>query len=201
MVMRRLAVAVVLTVLVIWLGAGCGGPTPTAPPTPGGDPVETYRIVPGDVIRIEGGKNPAINKDARVDEQGYASLIYLGKVKAAGKTKSELEADIDQAYKDSGQYTDSQVSVTVMTLYYYVDGQVAHRGQINYVREIHLYQAIVDAGGFATYANPNKVRVLRPQEGKEPLVYVINCRRIMTGKDPDSFVVLPNDTIFVPRGY
>jgi protein involved in polysaccharide export with SLBB domain len=199
--MKSLAVAAVLVALAAALGVGCGGPPLTPPPPPGGDPVETYRIVPGDVLRVEGGKNPAVSKDARVDEQGYINLLYLGKVQAAGKTKSELEAAVDQAYKDSGQFTDSQVSVTVMTLYYYVDGQVSHRGQVTYVREIHLYQAIVDAGGFDTYANPAKVRVLRPQEGKDPLVYVINCKRIMTGEDPDSFVVLPNDSIYVPRGY
>jgi polysaccharide export outer membrane protein len=201
--MRTLAVAALFTVLVAGLGVGCGGVRPDPLPEPrGGDPVEAYRIVPGDVLSIEGGKNPEISKNAaRVDEQGYVNLLFLGRVKAAGKTKSELEADIDQAYKESGQFADSQVSVTVMTLYYYVDGQVRSRGQRNYVREIHLYEAIVDSGGFDTYANPAKVRVLRPQEGKEPLVYVINCRRIMAGKDPDSFVVLPNDTIFVPRGY
>jgi polysaccharide export outer membrane protein len=199
--MRSLAVAAVLMALVIVVGAGCGGPKRTPPPTPGGDPVETYRVVPGDVLKIEGGKNPAISKNVRVDEQGYINLLYLGKLEAAGKTKSELEAAIDQAYKDSGQFADSQVGVTILTLYYYVDGQVALRGQKTYVREIRLYQAIVDAGGFSIYANPAKVRVLRPQEGKDPLVYVINCKRIMTGKDPDSFIVLPNDTILVPRGY
>lgn len=200
--MKRLAVAAVLMALVAVLGAGCGGIKSAPLPEPReGDPVEIYRIVTGDVLTIEGGKNPAVGKDARVDEQGYINLLYLGKVQAAGKTKSELEAAVDQAYKDSGQFTDSQVSITILTLYYYVDGQVISRGQRTYVREIRLYQAIVDAGGFDTYANPAKVRVLRPQEGKEPLVYVINCKRIMTGKDPDSFVVLPNDTIFVPRGY
>jgi len=200
--MSKLAVVAVFVALGVLLGAGCGGvKSDTLPEPREGDPIETYRIVPGDVLNVDGGKNPSVSKDVRADEQGYINLLYLGKLKAAGKTKSELEADIDQAYKESGQFTDSQVSVTVLTLSYYVDGQVMRRGQKPYVREIRVYQAVIDAGGFGMFANTAKVRVLRPQKGKDPLVYVINCKRIMTGEDPDSFVVLPNDTIYVPRGY
>ncbi len=202
--MQRLAVFVGLVALVALVGAGCNGRVKSVPlPEVQGesDPIETYRIAPGDVLSIDGGKNPAITKDARVDEQGHISLIYIGKFKAAGKTKSELERDIDTAYKELGHFTESQVSITVLTLFYYVDGHVRVRGRKQYVRQITLYQAIVEAGGFTEYSNRAKVRVLRPQSGKDPLVYVINCRRIMTGLDPDSFVIRPNDTIYVPRGY
>lgn len=201
--MNRLAVVVLLVVLVPFLDGGCGGPPVSPLPLvqTDGDPIETYQIVPGDVLSIDGGKNPAVTKEASVDEQGYINLIYLGKLKAAGKTKSQLERDIDNAYKESGKYVDSQVSVTILTLFYYVDGHVHFRGSKSYIRQITLYQAIVDAGGFSDYGNAAKVRVLRPQPGGDPLVYVINCKRIMQGRAPDSFVVRPNDMIVVPRGY
>jgi len=202
--MQRLAGVLVLVTCIAMLGVQCTGgarqkwdPSVVQP-----DPIETYEIAPGDVLQIDGGKNPQITKTgARVDQQGFISLIYLGKVKAAGKTKSQLEQEIDAAYKESGQFTDSQVSVMVITLYYYVDGHVLNRGQKNYVRQITLYQAIIEAGGFTEYANAAKVRVLRPQKGDDPLVYVINCKRIMKGIDPDNFVVRPDDSIIVPRGY
>ncbi len=199
--MKKLAVVLVLVALAALLVGGCivrSDPLPEIE----GDPIETYLIAPGDVLRIEGGKNPELSKEeARIDEQGFVNLLFLGKVKAAGKTKSQLERDIAEAYKEGGHFTDPQVSVTVLTLFYFVDGHVRQRGRKMYVRQITLYQAIVDAGGFSEYGNRAKVRVLRPQPGKDTLKFVINCKRIMTGADPDSFVVRPNDTIYVPRGY
>jgi polysaccharide export outer membrane protein len=197
--MRMLSV--VLLVLAFVAAAGCGPRSDPLPPPVSADPIETYLIVPGDVLSIDGGKNPTVTRDVRVDEQGFVNLIYLGKVEAAGKTKSELEHEIDAAYVDSGYFADSQVSVTVATLFYYVDGQVRTRGRKRYVRQTTLYQAIVDAGGFTEYASQGKVRVLRPQPNGKVSLYIINCHRIMIGRDPDTFVVRPNDTIFVPRGY
>jgi protein involved in polysaccharide export with SLBB domain len=201
--MRKWVPVVVLVGLVVMLGAGCSRvKSDPLPPPVTEDPVETYRIAPGDVLSIDGGKNPQVTKEqAYVDQEGFVSLLYLGKVKASGKTKSELERDIDNAYREAETFTDSQVSVTVLTLYYFIDGQVQSRGRRQYVRQVTLYQAIVEAGGFSEYADRGDVRVLRPQPDGTVKVYVINCRRIMDGRDADSFVVRPNDTILVPRGY
>jgi len=200
--MKKLAVVLVLVALAALLVGGCTPKSDPWEPEIGRDPIETYRIAPGDVLRIEGGKNPELSRDeARIDEEGFVNLLFLGKVKAAGKTKSELERDIADAYKEGGHFTDPQVSVTVLTLFYFVDGQVRQRGRKMYVRQITLFQAIIDAGGFTEYGNRAKVRVLRPQPGKKPLVFVINCKPIMTGAAADNFVVRPNDTIYVPRGY
>ena len=196
-----LRLSLVLLLLALSAVAGCGPGSDPLPPPLSADPIETYKIVPGDVLAIDGGKNPTMSKDVRVDEQGFINLIYLGKVEAAGKTKSEVESEVDAAYEESGYFTDSQVSITVATLFYYMDGHVRLRGRKRYIRQMTLYQAIVDAGGFTEYANQGKVRVLRPQPDGEVSVYVINLRRIMIGRDPDTFVVRPNDTIFVPRGY
>lgn len=201
--MNKAAIFIVLLAVGVLIGGGCGVTPPGDLPAVATDnPIDTYLIAPGDVLSIDGGKNPDVSKEQiRVDEEGNINLIYIGKVKAAGLTKSKLEADIDQRYRDAGQFADSQVSIAVLTLAYYVDGQVQNRGQKGYVRQITLYQAIVDAGGFTEYANKAKVRVLRPQPDGSVKRYVINVKRVMSGHDPDSFVVRPNDTIFVPRGY
>lgn len=201
--MNKAAIFIVLLAVGVLIGGGCGvTPQGDLPAVATDNPIDTYLIAPGDVLSIDGGKNPDVSKEQiRVDEEGNINLIYIGKVKAAGLTKSKLEADIDQRYRDAGQFADSQVSIAVLTLAYYVDGQVQNRGQKGYVRQITLYQAIVDAGGFTEYANKAKVRVLRPQPDGSVKRYVINVKRVMSGHDPDSFVVRPNDTIFVPRGY
>jgi polysaccharide export outer membrane protein len=202
-VVAVLASAAVLAGLAVLAGAGCDGVrSDPLPPPVTADPVETYRIVPGDRLVIDGGKHPEVSKEiAYVDQQGSISMLYIGKVMAAGKTKSELEKEIDARYRSTGQFTDSQVSITVATLFYFVDGEVAKVGRRQYIRQITLYQAIVEAGGFTNFANRDKVRVLRTHPDGTSSVYVINVARIMVGKDADTFVVLPEDRIIVPRGY
>lgn len=169
------------------------------PPPFEGSPVDLYKIVPGDVLGIEGGEHQELSKEsARVDERGEINLLYIGKIRASGKTMSELEAAINDAYAESGNYEDPQVSVTVLTLYYFVDGQVMDPGRKMYLREITLYRAIVDAGGFAPFAAPSRVILMRPGPDDTNTVYKINVRRIMQGA-PDTVVILPNDVIRVPK--
>ncbi|MBN1917047.1 MAG: polysaccharide biosynthesis/export family protein [Verrucomicrobia bacterium] len=201
--MHKVVFLLLLLTAGVLAGAGCNGgrPEPLPPPTTD-NPIDTYQITVGDVLSIDGGKNQEVSKDqVRVDEEGQINLIFIGKVKAKGVTKSKLEDEINRRYKEAGHFTDPQVSVTVLTLSYFVDGQVLLRGQKKYVRQITLYQAIIDAGGFTEYASRGRVAVLRRQPDGTVKRYVVNVKRIMSGRAPDSFVVRPNDTIVVPRGY
>lgn len=169
------------------------------PAKPEGDPVWNYRIVPGDVLSVEGGKNVELSKESvRVDEQGYINLLYIGKVRAAGKTKTELESDINTAYKEAQKIGEPQVTITVLTLFYYVDGQVRVPGKRQYLRETTIYRAIIDANSFTEFAAPSRVLLLR-QTADTLYVYQINVSRIMKGKDPDDVVILPNDVVRVPK--
>jgi polysaccharide export outer membrane protein len=201
MVWMRLGLA--LLALPLLVGASC---TPSGsiyekgePQNPTVSPVDAYRIVPGDVLSIEGGADKELSKDAvRVDELGKINLLYVGKLDAAGKTTRELEEAISEAYKASGHYENPQVTASVLTLYYFVDGQARMPGKKQYLREITLYRAIVDAGGFTEFAAPSRVTLMRPSPDGSNKVYKINVRRIMGG-GPDRVIILPNDVIRVPK--
>ncbi|MBN1917046.1 MAG: polysaccharide biosynthesis/export family protein [Verrucomicrobia bacterium] len=170
------------------------------PPLPEGDPALNYRIVVGDVLSIEGGKNAELAKDSvQVDENGEINLIYMGKIKVVDLTKSELEAAINKAYMESGKYQDAQITVSVLTLYYFVDGEVRIPGRKQYLRQMTLYRAIVDAGGFTEFAAPTRVTLLRPQPDGTHKVWKINISQVMRGSKPDNVVILPNDVIRVPK--
>jgi protein involved in polysaccharide export with SLBB domain len=201
-VMSAMRVALLVFALPL-LVAGCvtdGGHVESGhPPRPEGSPVDLYRIVRGDVLAIDGGAQQILSKESvRVDENGDVNLLFIGKVKAEGKTSGELEEAVNGAYRESGQYEDPQVTVTVLTLYYYVDGQVVEPGRKQYMREITLYRAIVAASGFTPFAAPARVRLIRQTPEGETKVYVINVRKIMGGA-PDDVVILPNDIIRVPK--
>ena len=198
--MRVGLLAFALTLCVAGCGTTGGANAQSGhPPAVEGNPVDLYRIVPGDVLAIDGGAEQNLSKDSvRVDENGDVNLLYIGKVKAEGKTKGELEDAINGSYRESGQYEDPQVTVTVLTLYYYVDGQIRDPGKKQYVRQITIYRAIVDAGGFTEFAAPSRVSLIRQTPDGEAKVYVINVRKMMRGA-PDDVVILPDDIIRVPK--
>jgi len=169
------------------------------PPKVEGNPVDLYRLVPGDVLAIDGGTEEYLSKETvHIDENGDINLLYIGKVKAEGRTKSEIEDAINEAYRESGQYEDPQVTVTVLTLFYYVDGQVRDAGKKHYLQQITIYRAIVDAGGFTEFSAPSRVSLIRQTPEGGAKVYVINVRKMMRGA-PDDVVILPNDIIRVPK--
>ena len=201
--MTWMRLGLVALALLLLVGASCmpdrAAITPGEPEPPKGNPVTNYRIVPGDMLTIEGGKHQELSKESlRVDEKGEINLLYIGKIEATGKTKGEIEEAINEAYRELGKYEDPQVSVSVLTLFYYVDGQVRVPGKKQYLREITLYRAIVDAGGFTEFSAPSRVRLLRPTADGITEVYKINVTRIMQG-GPDTVVILPNDVIRVPK--
>jgi protein involved in polysaccharide export with SLBB domain len=199
MIWRCLGLAGLAATLVVATGCGGTGYERGEPPAPEGSPVTNYRIVPGDVLKIEGGKHAELTKDSiQVDEKGEINLLFVGKIEAKGTTKAELEQAINTAYVESEKYKDPQVTVTVLTLFYYVDGQVRMPGKKPYLREITLYRAIVDAGGFVEFSAPSRVLLMRPSADGKVKTYKINVTRIMQG-GPDRVVILPNDVIRVPK--
>jgi len=170
------------------------------PEQPEGEPALSYKIVVGDVLSVDGGQDKELSKDSvQVDEKGEINLLYVGKVPAVGQTKGEIENRINDKYKELGQYEDPQVSVTVLTLFYFVDGQVRIPGKKQYLRQVTLYRAIVEAGGFTEFAAPSRVKLLRPGPEGTTRVWKINVSRIMRGSQPDNVVILPNDVIRVDK--
>jgi len=114
--MTRTRFGLIVLALATLLAASCGLNRSAyqrgMPPPPEGNPVDLYRIVPGDVLSIDGGKHQELNSQSvRVDERGDINLLYVGKIRVVGKTKAELEAAINAAYRESGNYEDTQVSV------------------------------------------------------------------------------------------
>jgi polysaccharide export outer membrane protein len=199
----RLSVLAVLAAVVL---TGCPPPGERItyekgiPEAPEGDAALNYKIVVGDVLSVEGGRNQELSKESvQVDENGEINLLYAGKIKAVGLTKGQLEAAINERYKSLGKYEDPQVTATVLTLYYFVDGQVRVPGKKQYLQQMTLYRAIVEAGGFTEFAAPSRVKLLRPGPDGTNRVWRINVSRMMRGSQPDTVVILPNDVIRVDK--
>ena len=128
----------------------------------------------------------------RVQDDGTITLPLIGSVKAVDKTEGELQKEIHGLY-DPQYYRNLTVTVKGEITYFYVDGEVAQRGQKEYPGHMTIVGAIAAAGGFTDFANQKNVRLTRGNHTQ-----TINVKRAIT--DPRYDVpVLPGDKIYVKR--
>jgi len=151
-------------------------PAPEAPPaqTPSTEPVATadpgpavstggasYRLRPGDTIVIHLRTVQLEQFEMIVDENGDVKLPFIGAVRAAGLTGSELEDQIQRDYISKKIYRYLTVHVLVPTRGYFVTGEVRMPGRMPLVGSVSILQAIATAGGYTDFADPGSVQLIR----------------------------------------
>jgi polysaccharide biosynthesis/export protein VpsN len=132
----------------------------------GGDDTSVYRLKTGDPIVIYLRGIPGVPGGEQViedvvDETGAINLPYINAVQAGGRTATEIEHGVRQAYVDQQIYKYLTVNVVVAARSYYVRGEVRQPGRYPLVSGVTIVQAIAAAGGFTEFASPGKVEVLR----------------------------------------
>ena len=157
-----------------------------------------YVIGPGDVLTIEVWKEDALSKTLPVRTDGNISLPLVHEIKAAGLTPLQLEAAIAERLK--GFYDNPDVSITVMEINsfkVYVSGEVKTPGVYKLRQEVTLLQIIPMAGGFTEWAKPNKVLIIRKENGREKR-FTVDYEKAAEGDGPN-VVLKPGDTIIVEK--
>lgn len=156
------------------------------------------------------GRKEVDEKNRRISESGLITLPLVGDVHVAGVTVAEAQDVLRESYgrffvapqvileclMESG---DAAVSpwghVTVL-------GRVKTPGHVNMppTRELTVSRAIQLAGGLATSARSNAIRVTRTRgDGTEH--FDVNLDRIgARGKSKDDIQLLPGDVVYVPEG-
>jgi len=121
-----------------------------------------YLIKPGDqvVVSLRGIPQEQQIED-QVDEIGKINLPFINEVTAAGKSSSELERVIRQAYIDQQIYKNIMVNVILPSQSYYVRGEVRQPGRFPLASGVTLVQALAAAGGYTEFANAKKIQLLR----------------------------------------
>ncbi|MBI3769563.1 MAG: polysaccharide biosynthesis/export family protein [Deltaproteobacteria bacterium] len=192
--------------LTVLIAAACGPtpqkdaalPTLAMPATVAGAP---YVVIAGDELAIKFYKNPELNEDVTVRPDGMISLQLVDDVPAAGRTPSELGADLKQRY--AKELAEPSISVIVRKTVgdrIYVGGEVGKQGVINLVGGLTLFQAIQEAGGFTKTAHRKQVVLIRRTPDGKAVGRSIDVRPVQTGERPQDDVMLAaRDVIFVPR--
>jgi protein involved in polysaccharide export with SLBB domain len=187
-----------LPLLALWL-AGCGttdyGPELAGPDSGGTNGVAAARLHVGDsvTVYVDGPPDPIAPHLEEIKDDGTISLLYIGPVKAAGKTIGELQTDIYNRYVPA-YFTHGNVTVSVGDRVFYVRGEVKNPGRQIYVGQITVTKAITSAGDFTDFSNTKNVWLTRA-DGRR---FKLNCDRILQGKAPDPGVY-PGDQIEVER--
>jgi protein involved in polysaccharide export with SLBB domain len=195
--------AVLPLALAVALSA-CAGAPPADPQVKKPSPEEaekvarTYPLRVGDKIKVElGGIPDKIDPMERdIKEDGNITLAYIGDIKAAGRSPSELEKDIKDAYVPKW-FNNVNVSVTPLARYFYVMGMVngsAGSGRIFYTPGITVLGAISSAGDFTPFANKHHVQITR-HDGK---IEYVDCIKALKHPELD-VLIYPGDRINVPR--
>ena len=169
-----------------------------------------YRIGVGDQISISVWGLPEIfpminagidQNLRRVDSNGDIFFPYAGLVKAAGKTQSELRADITARLSE--YFTDPQLDLSIARFNsqkIFVLGEVTRPKKLNIQdRPISLSDAIGESFGLNTNtAAASEVFIIRqgkPQD--DPIIFYANLKTPTGFFDAGKFFLINNDIVYV----
>jgi polysaccharide export outer membrane protein len=162
------------------------------------DPTADYRLVAGDKLRIEVYKEPQLSQSLQIRPDGKITLPLVGDVPAAGVTPRELTITLTDRLREfvTAPAVTVIVAETVPPLIY-VMGEVLRPGAVPITAPMTVVQALAIAGGFKDFANPKKIRILRPRPGGTVETIDFDYREAIAR--PDGPVLLrPGDTVIVP---
>ena len=194
--------------LALSLLGGCaekrGGPIPYdvktfgAPDAPTVVPIEQgYRIAPLDTLTVKVFKMPDLSGDYEVDLSGQIGLPLIGSLRAVDLTTAELDqrltAKLGEKYLQNPDVSVGVKSSTRRNIT--VDGAVNRIGAVAVNGPTTLLQAIAQAGGPTTDANPRRVAVFRQINGQRQAA-AFDLTSIRRGEAPDP-AVYAGDIIIV----
>jgi protein involved in polysaccharide export with SLBB domain len=128
-----------------------------------------------------------------IDNRGCINLPLVGTLKMEGRTTSEAENVIEDAYIRGGYYKKINAIVVGGEEEYFIRGEVKREGKYSLSPELTLLQALAEAGGYTDYAKTSQVKIIR---GSDTLT--ADAKKIEEGKESDP-AIKSGDIILVPR--
>ena len=173
----------------------------------------TYKLRAGDTVSFQILEDRVWNsldvpKPLIVTDSGELDVPYIGRVMAVDKNCKQLADEIKVALeKDNYQKATVVLSLNVANRLLgkvYIWGQVRSQGalEIQLNENLKAGQAILKAGGFADFANKNKVQVVRGASSAngEKQTFNLDMEQILEkGQTEKDIVLQPGDLIIVPE--
>ncbi len=196
---RAMAVALAAACLV-----ACAASTPYYDYSKEPDPSNMeYVIGVSDALQINVWHQEDLTTAAIVRPDGLITMPLIGDIKAAGRTTTELRAEITQKMSKFIRDESAVVTVAITAVNSYgftVAGNVEAPGVYHPSKYVTVAEAIAQAGGpnkFASHAGLVLIRQDR-QTGKYRRI-PINYDDIRSNKKPEAnLVLMPGDTVYLP---
>lgn len=163
---------------------------------------EDYIIGPGDVLQVFVWRNPELTVTVPVRPDGKVSTPLVEDMVAVGKAPSALARDIEQVL---AEYVRSPQVNVIVTQAASVFSQVKVMGQVNnpqalsYREGMTVLDAILQAGGVAPFAAPNRSKLLRTENGKQTEIRIRLGRLLNDGDLEQNLQLRPGDVLLVPE--
>jgi polysaccharide export outer membrane protein len=171
-------------------------------------PVESYRIGPGDVLKIAVWGHEDLTRATVVAADGRMPFPLIGDVQASGLTPTELEGRLRQLLgKD--YLVDPQVTVTVQeyrSQKVFVLGEAEKPGTYPLTGQATLLDVLSQAGGPSKTAG-RQVVIVRFPKSEAPVTpgtagsttFRMNLKKLLDGDGAENLVLESGDTVYVPK--
>ena len=161
---------------------------------------QTYRVGPGDLLKISVVQLEEIDGDYRIDNTGNVNLPYVSKIEVKDLSLAELQERVTESLKT--YVRDPQVFIDVLEYNYKpitVIGAVKEPGKIKrMMQNVSLIDAVTQSGGLQDNAG-DKIVVIRKSPAGISSTLEISYRDLMVeGKWYENIPLYPGDTINIP---
>lgn len=167
----------------------------------------TPRIVPRDYLTITVLGVPDFSGKFPVDSEGMIAYPFLGRLKAAGFTSAELEADLRRRL-EGDWVRNPQVRVEfepIESKRVSITGAVRTPGELKFAGELRVFDALVKAGMTTPDAGDEVlvVRLAPPKDGEAvggTEVISVSLRGMEKGNTTDNIPLQDGDHVRVSKG-
>ncbi len=166
-----------------------------------------FFLGPEDMLKVTVWKSPDLSGEVTIRPDGTITMPLIGDIPAAGLTANVLAKRISERLTEYVSSPIVTVQVKEVNSYFiYVMGEVLKPGKYPLKSYANVMQGISMAGGFAPFADKNKIKVLRNvstgaegHEEKHQIEIPLRYDDVLKGTAvPGNFILLSGDVIVVP---
>jgi protein involved in polysaccharide export with SLBB domain len=180
-------------------GSGCQGPLPAS--SAGEQVTAPAVLAAGDSVELKFYYANELSVTQTIRADGKITLELVGEIQAAGLTPSALAAELRQLYSVYLKHADVAVfQRSSYARHVIVAGAVQKPSTLDMPANLSALEAVMMSGGFnLVQANPSQVLVMRDDGNQGRIAYVLNMSDALKGKHDKSFMLQPDDIVYVPR--
>lgn len=161
-----------------------------------------YKLQPLDVIQMTVFKEPDMDREVRVSQDGNITLPLIGKVHVANMTLSDATTLITDLY-NRDYLVNPQVSLILLSYTErraYVHGQVNRPGPVIIPpEETMTLSQVISAAGSTTRLASDTIRVTRTSEDGKKQVFELDFDEILEDPEAKDITIQDGDSIYVPE--